>query len=78
MGLVALTQVIAEEVKGTGVTANVVLPRVIDTPDNRAMMPNADTEKWIPPEHIAEMMHFLCTESGHSVNGAALSISGNL
>jgi NAD(P)-dependent dehydrogenase (short-subunit alcohol dehydrogenase family) len=78
MGVVALTQVIAEEVKGSGVTANVILPRVIDTPANRKMMPRADTGAWVPPDHIAEMIAFLCSEAGGSVNGATLSVEGGL
>jgi NAD(P)-dependent dehydrogenase (short-subunit alcohol dehydrogenase family) len=76
MGLVTLTEVIAAEVKGSGVTANVVLPSVIDTPANRASMPKADPSKWVPPERIAATMGFLCSDAAASINGARISIYG--
>jgi len=37
-GVVALTKAIADETRGTNITANVVLPSVIDTPANRSAM----------------------------------------
>ena len=76
MGLVTLTEVIAAEVKGTGVTANVILPSVIDTPANRASMPKADLSKWVPPERIAATMQFLCSDAAASINGARIPIYG--
>jgi len=76
MGLITLTEIIAAEVKGMGVTANVILPSVIDTPANRAAMPEANTSKWVPPERIAEMMQFLCSDAGASINGARVPIYG--
>jgi NAD(P)-dependent dehydrogenase (short-subunit alcohol dehydrogenase family) len=76
MGVITLTEVIATEVKGTGVTANVILPSIIDTPDNRANMPKANRQKWVPPEQIAAMMRFLCSDAGASINGASISMYG--
>jgi NAD(P)-dependent dehydrogenase (short-subunit alcohol dehydrogenase family) len=76
MGLITLTEVIAAEVKGTGVTANVVLPSIIDTPANRRMMSKADPGRWVPPEHIAQTMAFLCTEEAASINGDRVPIYG--
>ena len=75
-GVIALTEVIAAEVKGTGVTANVVLPSIIDTPANRRMMSSADTSKWVPPEHIAGTMRFLCSDAAASINGDRIPIYG--
>jgi NAD(P)-dependent dehydrogenase (short-subunit alcohol dehydrogenase family) len=76
MGLIALTQAIAVEVKGSGVTANVILPSIIDTPANRKFMPKATPEKWVPPEHIAATMRYLCSEEAASINGASIPIYG--
>ena len=76
MGLVTLTEVIAAEVKGSGVTANVILPSIIDTPANRESMPKADPAKWVKPEHIAATMRFLCSEEAASINGAHIPIYG--
>jgi NAD(P)-dependent dehydrogenase (short-subunit alcohol dehydrogenase family) len=78
MGVITLTEVIAAGLKGTGVTANVVLPSTIDTPGNRLAMPRADFDRWVPPEHIAATMHFLCSDAGASINGARIPIYGGL
>jgi NAD(P)-dependent dehydrogenase (short-subunit alcohol dehydrogenase family) len=78
MALITLTEVIAAEVKGSGVTANVILPSIIDTPDNRKSMPKADTSKWVPPEQIAATMRFLCSEKSASINGARIPIYGKI
>jgi NAD(P)-dependent dehydrogenase (short-subunit alcohol dehydrogenase family) len=76
MGVITLTGVIAAEVKGSGVTANVILPSVIDTPANRASMSKADPSKWVPPQRIAETMRFLCSDAAASINGASIPIYG--
>lgn len=78
MGVVTLTEVLAAEVKRTGVTANVILPSVIDTPANRASMPKADYTRWVPPERIAATMRFLCTDAAASINGARIPIYGGV
>jgi len=76
MGVIALTEVIAAEVKGTGVTANVILPSIIDTPANRKAMPKADPRKWVTPAQIAATMSFLCSDAGAAVNGARVPVYG--
>lgn len=76
MGLIALTEAIATEVKGTGVTANVILPSIIDTPANRAAMPKADPSRWVSPERIAATMRFLCSDDAASINGARIPLYG--
>ncbi len=78
MGVVTLTEVLAAEVSRTGVTANVILPSVIDTPANRASMPKADYSRWVPPERIAVAMRFLCTDAAASINGARIPIYGGV
>jgi NAD(P)-dependent dehydrogenase (short-subunit alcohol dehydrogenase family) len=76
MGVITLTEVIAAEVKGSGVTANVILPSIIDTPANREAMPKADPHKWVPPERIAATMRFLCSDGAASINGARIPMYG--
>ncbi len=78
MGLIALTESVATEIKGSGVTANVILPSIIDTPANRDMMPKADPAKWVPPERVAGLMRFLCSDAAASINGARIPIYGAL
>jgi NAD(P)-dependent dehydrogenase (short-subunit alcohol dehydrogenase family) len=78
MGLITLTEAIAAETKGSGVTANVILPSIIDTPANRTAMPKADARKWVPPERIAAMMRFLCSGAAASINGARIPMFGDV
>jgi NAD(P)-dependent dehydrogenase (short-subunit alcohol dehydrogenase family) len=75
-GLITLTETIAVEVKGKGVTANVILPSIIDTPGNRKMMSSADTSRWVPPEAIAKAMVFLCSDAAASINGDRIRMYG--
>jgi NAD(P)-dependent dehydrogenase (short-subunit alcohol dehydrogenase family) len=76
MGLITLTEIIAAEVKGTPITANVILPSTIDTSANRTGWPKADSSKWVPPERIAATMRFLCSDAAASMNGARVPIYG--
>lgn len=72
--VIALTESIAEEASGKGVTANAIIPSTIDTPANRKGMPDADFSRWVPPQAIAETMVFLCTEAGGNINGARVPV----
>jgi NAD(P)-dependent dehydrogenase (short-subunit alcohol dehydrogenase family) len=74
--LVALVRTVAAEVRHSGVTANVVLPSVIDTPANRAGNPGADFSKWVKPESIADLLVFLASDAAADVNGAVIPIYG--
>lgn len=76
LGLIALTETIAEEVKGTGITANVLAPGTILTAANRAAMPGADTRGWVPPEEIADLVILLCSDAGAAVNGSVIRMPG--
>jgi len=77
-GVITLTQTIAAEVKGTGVTANVILPSIIDTPGNRKMMSSADPSRWVPPGDIGKTMRFLCSDAGSPINGDSIHIYGDV
>lgn len=72
--VIALTESIADEVGGDGVTCNAVVPSIMDTPANRDGMPKSDFSKWVKPEHVAETMAFLCTEAGGNINGATIPV----
>ncbi len=76
--LVALVRTIALEVKRSGVTANVVLPSVIDTPANRVAEPGADFSRWVRPESIARLLLWLASEAAADVNGAVVPIYGRV
>ncbi len=77
-GVVALTKAIADETKGTNITANVVLPSVIDTPANRAAMGAENADQWVKAESLAEVICFLASESARDIRGAAVPVYGNV
>jgi len=71
-GLVALIRALSLEVAGTGVTTNGVLPSTMDTPANRASMPDADPTKWVNPESVAKLLIFLSSDDADQINGALI------
>lgn len=75
-GLAALIRTLALELKGTGVTANVVMPSVIDTPANRSAMPKADASRWVKPESIASTIAWLASDASADINGAVIPVYG--
>ena len=77
-GIVTLTETIAEDVKGTGITANAIAPSIIRTPANQASMPKADASRWVSAEELADLVFFLCSESARSLNGNVIKAFGGV
>ena len=77
-GVVALTKAIAAETKGTNITANVVLPSVIDTPSNRAAMGDENADTWVKPQSLGEVIAFLASEAAGDIRGAAVPVYGSI
>ncbi|MCJ2544336.1 3-oxoacyl-ACP reductase FabG [Thermostichus vulcanus] len=77
-GVVALTRSIAAETKGTDITANVVLPSIIDTPANRAAMGSEQAELWVKPESLGQVLAFLVSEAARDLRGAVIPVYGNV
>ena len=73
----AMMDSLAQELKGTGVRVNSILPDIIDTEANRKAMPHADFAKWPKPEDIARVILFLCSDEAKVVHGAALPVYGD-
>jgi len=71
-----LTESLAAELKPAGIRVNAVLPGTIDTPQNRAAMPDADPAGWVRPEEVAEAMAFLLSASASGITGALLPVTG--
>jgi NAD(P)-dependent dehydrogenase (short-subunit alcohol dehydrogenase family) len=74
--VIAFTQVVAREHAADGVRCNAVLPAMIDTPANRATMAPEDYGKLTPPEEIAAVIRFLCSDESAPTTGAAIPVYG--
>jgi len=70
--VIRLTESMSAELRGQGINVNCILPGTIDTPDNRAAMPNADRSKWVAPEALADVILYLCSPAARAIHGAAI------
>ena len=75
-GVLGLTEAIAAELRDQHITANAVLPSVIDTPANRAANPDADYNAWVQPREIARVIRFLLGPDARAISGAAIPVYG--
>lgn len=73
-----LTEALAEELKSTSVTVNAVLPSILDTPQNRTDMPDADPANWVQPADLAEVMLFLASPASRAMTGALVPVTGRV
>ncbi|MDX2178046.1 MAG: SDR family oxidoreductase [Bryobacteraceae bacterium] len=73
--LVSLVRTMAAENRGVS-TANVVLPGTMDTPANRAAMPETDYSTWVDPRQVASMLLYLASDQASHITGAAIPIYG--
>jgi NAD(P)-dependent dehydrogenase (short-subunit alcohol dehydrogenase family) len=74
--VIAFAQAVAVEYRNDRVRCNAILPSVIDTPANRAAMPNADHDRWVKPAEIAGVIAHLLSEDSSVVSGAAIPVYG--
>jgi NAD(P)-dependent dehydrogenase (short-subunit alcohol dehydrogenase family) len=73
-----LTEALAAELRPIGIRVNAVLPSIIDTPANRADMPDEDFAKWVTPAEIAEAILFLISDRASGITGAAIPVTGRV
>ena len=73
--LLRWTESLADEIKREGITANCVLPRIIDTPENRAALPKVDPSRWATGAEIAGVVVFLSTDEASGVTGVAIPVT---
>lgn len=71
----ALAETMAVEYADDHIRVNALLPVVIDTPGNRAAMPDADRNSWSSPSDIAKVIGFLLSDEGAAVSGASIPIT---
>ena len=74
--VIAFAQAVAVEYRNDGVRVQRVLPSVIDTPGNRAAMPNADHDLWVKPAEIAGVIASLLSDDSSPTSGAAIPVYG--
>jgi NAD(P)-dependent dehydrogenase (short-subunit alcohol dehydrogenase family) len=74
--VIAFAKAVAVEYRNDGVRCNAVLPSVIDTPANRASMPNADHDRWVKPAEIATVIASLLTDDFSPTSGAEIPVYG--
>ena len=66
----------AKELREHGINVNAVLPSIIDTPTNRADMPDAEHGKWVAPADLAQVICFLGSPAARAMHGALVPVCG--
>lgn len=75
-GLIRLVESLSKETKDLNINVNCIMPSIIDTEANRKAMPNADFNKWVKPEELANVVLFLSSEEAKTITGAAIPTFG--
>lgn len=71
-----LTESMALELRNKGINVNAVAPSIIDTPANRAAMPDADPGLWVALADLAAVIEFLASERANAIHGATVPVVG--
>jgi NAD(P)-dependent dehydrogenase (short-subunit alcohol dehydrogenase family) len=74
--VLAFVDALAAEYTRDDIRANAILPSVIDTPANRASMPDDDPADWVTPDEIARVILFLCGDESRPTSGAHIPVYG--
>jgi NAD(P)-dependent dehydrogenase (short-subunit alcohol dehydrogenase family) len=75
--VIRITEAMAAELGDSNINVNCVLPSIIDTPENRAAMPDADFTHWVTPEALANVIAFLASDEAGAIQGAAIPVVGS-
>ena len=74
--VIRLTESMAAELRDKGINVNCVLPTIIDSPEIREAMPDADPARWVAPADLANVIAFLASDAARAVHGAAIPVTG--
>ncbi|MGE0260991.1 MAG: SDR family oxidoreductase, partial [Alphaproteobacteria bacterium] len=72
----AMTEALGQETAGEEIWINAVAPSILDTPANRAAMPDADHSQWVKPDAVAEVIAFLASPDNRVTRGAVIPVYG--
>ena len=72
-----ISEIINAEGGERNIRSAVIVPGIIDTPENRKTMPDADFSKWITADEIAETIAFLLTPEGKKIREPVLKVYGD-
>ena len=73
-----LSESMSAELRDRGINVNCVLPSTLDTPANRAAMPEADPSRWVSPDALAEVIGFLASDAARAIHGALIPVLGRV
>jgi NAD(P)-dependent dehydrogenase (short-subunit alcohol dehydrogenase family) len=76
--LIRLTESMSDELKDSNINVNCVLPSIIDTPDNRSAMPDADSARWVGADALADVIAFLGSDAARAIHGSAIPVMGRI
>lgn len=76
--LMRLTESMSLELRDQGIAVNGVMPSTLDTPANRAAMPEADPTRWVEPEALADVIAFLASDAARAIHGAMIPVAGRV
>jgi len=71
-----LTETMADELRAKKINVNSIMPSIIDTPNNRNAMPDADYSAWVKPEDLANVVGFLASDASSAIHGAGIPVVG--
>ncbi|UDM52346.1 SDR family NAD(P)-dependent oxidoreductase [Cupriavidus sp. MP-37] len=72
--LARVTESMSAELRDQGIRVNAVLPSILDTPENRQAMPDADSSRWVALDALADVIVFLASDAARAVHGALLPV----
>lgn len=74
--VIRLTETMSAELRAKGINVNCVMPTILDTPENRRSMPDADPKSWVAPGDLAKVIAFLASDDARAIHGAAIPVTG--
>jgi NAD(P)-dependent dehydrogenase (short-subunit alcohol dehydrogenase family) len=76
-GQEALMLTLSQELKGSGVTANLLQARTIDIKREKVSAPSEDNSTWTTPEEFNAAILYLLSDEAATINGAKIPLFGS-